>query len=187
MALHSWEEKYREKAGTPRQPDPLLIKVSSDLTPGRALDLACGTGRNALWLAQQGWNVTAVDGSPSAIETLHAHAAELGVNVETRVADLEQGWYKIEPVRWDLIAICYYLQRSLFESAKRGVVPGGTLLAIALMVEPGKEHSPFRVQPGELRSFFEDWDVQHYREGANSSHGAVAEIAARRPLTSLID
>ena len=51
-------------------PHPLLVEAASKLTPGRALDLACGTGRNALWLAQHGWDVTAVDASPTAIETL---------------------------------------------------------------------------------------------------------------------
>jgi hypothetical protein len=61
------------------------------------------------------------------------------------------------------------------------------MIAITLMVEPGKEHSPFRLRPGELRSFFEGWEILHYREGADAAHGTVAEIAARRPLTSLTD
>lgn len=185
MALPSWEEKYRGKNAELRPPDSLLVETTGSMMPGRALDLACGTGRNALWLAQRGWQVTAVDGSPSAIETLHAFASARNVNIDARVADLEKGEYTIEPARWDLIAICYYLQRDLFEVAKRGLRPGGTLLAMALMMEPGKEHSPFRVRPGELRGFFEDWEIQHYREGADATHGAFAEIVARRPLTSL--
>ena len=187
MALDSWEEKYRERVAGLRPPDPLLVETASAVTPGRALDLACGTGRNALWLAQHGWKVAAVDGSASAIETLPAHAFAHNVCIDAHVADLEQGEYSVEPTHWDLIAICYYLQRDLFETAKQGLTPGGILVAIALMAEPGKEHSPFRVQPGELRGFFEDWEIQHYREGADATHGAVAEIVARRPLTSLTD
>jgi tellurite methyltransferase len=187
MALESWEEKYRENDAVLRPPDALLVEIADAMTPGRALDLACGTGRNALWLAQQGWRVTAVDGSPSAIATLRSHAAEHSVRIDAQVADLEKGEYRIEPARWDLIAICYYLQRDLYETAKQGLAPGGTLLAIALMVEPGREYSPFRVQAGELRRFFEGWEIQHEREGADAAHGAVVEIAVRRPLTSLTD
>ena len=63
---------------------------------------------------------------------------------------------------------------------------GGILVAIALMVEPGKEHSPFRVQAGELRGFFKGWEIPHHREGADASHRAVAEIAARRPNSDTI-
>ena len=115
MALASWEEKYRAQTGELRGPDSVLVEAVTGLTPGRALDLACGTGRNALWLAQQGWSVTAVDGSAAAIETLRANAARLSVAVDTRIADLENGEYGIEPARWDLIAICYYLQRDLLD------------------------------------------------------------------------
>ena len=183
MAIESWEERYRAHTAELRAPDDVLAAAVRDLTPGSALDLACGAGRNALWLAQHGWSVTAVDGSPSAIETLRTHAASLGVAVDTKVADLERHDYGIEPARWDLIAICYYLQRDLFEQAKQGVVPGGLLVTIALMAEPGKEKSPYRMRPGELRAYFDDWDVLTYRESADVP-GAAAALVARRPLLS---
>jgi SAM-dependent methyltransferase len=150
------------------------------MRPGRALDLACGDGRNALWLAQNGWRVTAVDRSSSAIELLRQRTAECGVEIETRVADLEKSEYAIEPGRWDLVVISYYLQRDLFERARRGVVPGGVLLAIVLLGE-----GRFRAEAGELRGYFADWEILHDREGApgdSSPHRAVAEIVARRPL-----
>jgi len=186
MALESWEERYRKAPLDLRAPDPLLVTFANTLPPGRALDLACGTGRNALWLAQRGWSVTAVDSSPAAIDSLAARAKQLGATVDARVADLENAAYTIEPGQWDLIATCYYLQRDLFEPAKRGLVPGGILIAIALMIEPGKEHSPFRVEPGELRGFFAGWEILHYREGPDATHGAVAKIVARRPNSDTI-
>jgi tellurite methyltransferase len=165
----------------PLDPTPVLVETASRLPPGRALDLACGAGRNALWLAQRGWNVVAVDNSPTAIETLRLRALQLGVAVETRIADLDKASYTIEPAHWDLIALCYYLQRNLFEPCKRGLVPGGVMIAVALLVEPGKENSPFRLQPGELRSYFEGWEISHYREGRDAWHHAVAEVVARSP------
>ena len=94
-----------------------------------------------------------------------------------QVADLEQGEYTIEPAHWDLIVISYYLQRDLFEPAKRGVVPGGALAAIVLLGE-----GRFSLRPGELRAYFSDWQILHDREGNpgdSPEHRAVAEIAAR--------
>jgi tellurite methyltransferase len=161
-------------------PVPLLVETVRGMKPGRALDLACGAGRNALWLAEQGWSVTAVDGLREAIDSLRQNAAERGVNVETHVADLEKSEYAIEPSRWDLVVISYYLQRDLFEPAKRGVVPGGVLLAIVLLGD-----GRFRAAPGELRGYFSGWEILHDREGDpgdSSPHRAVAEIVARRPL-----
>lgn len=166
-------------------PNPLLGEVASKLPPGRALDLACGTGRNALWLAQHGWKVTAVDRSPTAIETLRGSAAALGVAIDARVADLEKSEFVIVPAAWDLIAVCYYLQRDLFEACKSGLAPGGVIVAITLLMEPGKEHSPFRLQPGELRGYFDDSEILYYRETSDQWHHAIAEIVARRPSAKL--
>src|SRR6476469_2243459 len=67
MDLNAWDERDRTTE-TEATPAPLLIRTASGLTAGSALDLACGTGRNALWLAGRGWEVTAVDGSAVAID-----------------------------------------------------------------------------------------------------------------------
>jgi tellurite methyltransferase len=185
MDLAEWDERYRAEgdsgASLSSTATPLLVECASQLPPGRALDLACGTGRNALWLAERGWSVTAVDGSPAAIDTLRSRAAQLGVTVNAELADLEKMEFVIRPESWDLIAMCYYFRRDLFEPSKQGLVPGGSIVSIALLVEPGKENSPFRLQPGQLRSYFEGWEVLHEREGRDIWHHAVAEIIARRP------
>ena len=162
-------------------PTPLVVETASRLKAGRALDLACGTGRNAIWLASKGWAVTAVDGSPSAIEALAEKAH--GLRVDTHVADLERGEFQIAPSGWDLIAICYYLQRDLLEPAKRGVAPGGVLLVIVHIAEPGEEPTQFRLRPGELETYFTGWEILHSYEGKprDTAHArAVAEIVARR-------
>src|SRR5579863_4144938 len=119
-------------------PTPLLVETAGKLKPGRALDLACGTGRNAIWLAEHGWQVTAVDRSPITIPI-----------VDTRVADLEKHEFTIGESAWDLIIVCLYFQRDLFESIKRGLKPGGVALVIVLLMEPGHEQSRFSVQPSE--------------------------------------
>jgi SAM-dependent methyltransferase len=153
-------------------PLPLLVETAQKLKPGRALDLACGTGRNAVWLAEHGWRVTAVDRSPVTIPT-----------VETHVADLEKHEFPIEEASWELIVVCLYLQRDLFESIKRGLKPGGVALVTVLLIEPGREQSRFSAHPGELAKYFEGWEILHSYEGKPNGaqdHRAVAEIVATK-------
>ncbi len=189
MEIRDWDKRYRlrEHAASDLEaaPTPLLISTAGAVRPGKALDLASGAGRNALWLAEQGWEVTAVDGAPAAVEILQSRAAERGLQINAVVADLEKDEFEIEPSRWDLIAICYYLQRNLFEPAKRGVVPGGLLISIVHINEPGEEDGPHRLLPGQLQQYFAGWEILHHREGKatdTAHHRAVAEIVARRPL-----
>lgn len=191
MDIFGWNERYRSREHASEdlyaQPTPLLVHTLSNSAPGNALDLACGTGRNALWLAEHAWRVTAVDGASAAIEILQARAAERMLKINAIVADLEKGGFEIEPSSWDLIAICYYLQRDLFESAKRGAVPGGLLISIVHVTERDEEESPHRLRPGQLEKYFAGWEILHYTEGkaSDAAHRrAVAEIVARRPLSA---
>jgi SAM-dependent methyltransferase len=191
MEIRDWDKRYRLKehaaSDLEAAPTPLLIETASRLKPGRALDLACGAGRNALWLAERGWEVTAVDGAPSAIEILRSRAAERGASVSGVVADMEKGEFEIGTSRWNLIAICYYLQRNLFHPAKHGVAPGGILISIVHLNEPGESDGPFRLRPGEHEKYFAGWEILHLREGKaiDPAHRrAVSEIVARRPAAS---
>ncbi len=183
MDIEGWDRRYGSGDEPAWAPTPLVIETAEKLKGGRALDLACGTGRNALWLAQQGWTVTAVDGSAKAIEVLRRRAKARAVQIDARVADLERGEYQVQPSGWDLIAICYYLQRDLLEPSKLGVVPGGVLMVIVHIGEPGEEPSRFQMRPGELATYFKGWEILHSYEGTprDSAHArAVAEIVARR-------
>jgi tellurite methyltransferase len=210
MEIEDWNERYRSGSRAAEDlnaaPTPLLVEMAKRLAQAQpltgaqpalcALDLACGTGRNALWLAKHGWNVTAVDAAPSAIAILRDRAAHGALTagmapgmaprlaLDARVADLSRGEFQILPAAWDLMAICYYLQRSLFEPAKQGVVPGGIVIAIVHITEPGEEPNPHRLRPGELETYFQGWEIIHRYEGQpnDAAHQrAVAEIAARRP------
>ena len=200
MDIQDWDKRYRDRERPAEDlqaaPTPLLIEAVERLTrdsaalhvaggtdrPRRALDLACGTGRNALWLAEQGWSVTAVDGSAAAIAMLRERAAARALNVDARVANLEKGEFAIERAAWDVVAILYYLQRDLFEPAKRGVAQGGLFIGIVHLGEAGEESAPHRLPPGELARYFAGWELIHYYEGASrdaSHQRPVAEIIAR--------
>src|SRR5258708_31141352 len=168
MEIRGWDERYRSGQRAAEDidaaPTALLVETAERLPPGKALDLACGAGRNALWLSEQGWSVTAVDGAPGAIEIVRKRALERGLQVDARVADLENREYQIEPSAWDLITICYYLQRDLFEPAKLGIRPGGLLLAIVHVTEPGEEPTYKRLRQGELETYFRGWEIVHRYE-----------------------
>jgi SAM-dependent methyltransferase len=188
MEIRAWNERYRSRERPAEDldaaPTPLLIEIAQHLPPGKALDLACGAGRNALWLAANGWSVTAVDGASSAIRILRDRASERHFKIDARVADLEKGEYEIAAEAWDLVVIGYYLQRDLFAPAKRGVAPGGILLAIVHITEPGEEPTSHRLRPGELKQYFQGWEILHDHEGSpgDLAHKRlVAEIAARKP------
>ncbi len=187
MQISGWERRYQSRERPAEDfslvPSRLLVETAANIDPAKALDLACGTGRNALWLAERGWKVTAVDGSRTAIRVLLDHASERRLNINAHVSDLENHEFKIKPAAWDLIAICYYLQRDLFEPAKNGIVGGGILIAIAHLAGPDEEASAHRLRPDELKEYFQDWEMLHYFEGDSrdiAHKRPVAEIAVRK-------
>ena len=160
-------------------PRPLLVQAANDLPPGRALDLACGAGRHALFLAALGWRVVAVDSSPAAIAILREQAALRHLAMETHIADLEAGAFAIEPAAYDLICDFFYLQRSLFPLIREGVRPGGVFLAEIHL----RDRLPrrFVLEPGELRAEFQDWKILYYSETpGEGSRRPRAVIVARR-------
>ena len=105
--------------------------------------------------------------------------------MHTQAADLTAPDFTMLPASFDLIVIAYYLQRDLFAKVKEAVRPGGVVVAIAHTPEPGEEWSEKRAAPGELRRFFNDWEVRWTYEGPSrdpAHRRPVAEIAAERPL-----
>lgn len=182
-----WDERYSKGEHVDYEPAPLVVEAVAKLAPGAALDLACGAGRNALFLAQKGWRVTAVDYSRVAIEILQRRAAEQGVAVDTRVADLERREFAIARDGYDLICDYNYLQRNLFAAMRWGVRQGGLVVCGLPMLDEDPDVKPmnpaYLVGEGELRSLFNDWTILHYYEGKPAGATRVrpiAEIVARR-------
>jgi SAM-dependent methyltransferase len=185
LSIEQWNQRYHAGEQLFTEPSPLITRFSQELKIGRALDLACGVGRNSLFLAGHGWRVTAIDGSPLAVEILEERAREQELNVDARVADLERGEFEIEPGAYDLICDCYYLQRSLIPKMQSGVRLGGIVVAIVHLADPDQPHgTPTRARPGELRAFFAEWKILHEYEGASREachQRPVAELVAQKP------
>jgi tellurite methyltransferase len=176
LSIQKWNERYSAGEQLFETPSPLVTRFAAHLAPGVALDLACGPGRNALYLAGLGWRVTAVDGSPIAIAKLQ----ERNAGIDARVADLERGEFQIPPDTYDLICDCYYLQRDLFPSMKAGVRSGGVAIVIIHLTDLDQPGTPTRATPGELRECFADWTTLHYYEGQ------PGEACHQRPVAELV-
>lgn len=183
--IEQWNDRYRAGEQVFDAPSPLVVEFTRNLIPGAALDLASGPGRNALYLAEQGWRVTAIDGSPVAIDLLRERARERKVALYARVADLEAGEFELPKDTYDLVLSCYFFQRSLIPPMKSALRPGGVLIAIAHLSDADQpQGAATRAYPGELRDIFAGWRILHYREGEPGEschrHG-VAEVVAQRP------
>lgn len=183
-----WNERYGrgETAGKP--PEPLLVSATANALPGRALDLACGLGRNSLHLAQTGWQVVAVDYSSVALRHLEQQASARGLEMQIVHADLERHEFQIDLDSYGLICNCCYLQRDLFPAIKAGLRSGGLFIGVFPLFDPSTaEHQmnpEFLIRTGELLHTFSDWHVQHYSEDEPQTadgHRLRARIAARKP------
>lgn len=184
--IRKWDERFaRGQEVHGFEPSPPLPAAAAGVAPGFALDLASGAGRHAIWLAERGWRVEAVDGSRTGTALLMDEARRRGVaeRIETRIADLEAPGFALEADRYDLVCDFYFLHRPLFDQI-HGAVRSGGLFAAAIHVR-GAEDGRFLLERGELRKIVEGWgwEILHFREGDSAEsghHHPTAEIVARR-------
>jgi len=149
-------------------PTAAVSEAARLLKWGRALDLACGSGRHAIWLADQGWNVVAVDWNAEAIASIR-HP-----QVDARVVDLEQDSSILAPDAYDLVVCWLYYQRDLYSLIRESVRPGGIAALCALL------QGRFAAERGELRGYFADWEILHEADGDRASELVVRRQDAGR-------
>lgn len=153
--------------------------------PGRALDLACGSGRAAVYLALAGWSAQGWDADESALERARALAARCGADACFVRVDLE-GAPPPEPQEpFDLIVVVRYLHRPLFGWIELALAPGGHLLYETFR-EGQQQFGPPRrerhlLRPGELLSAFPSLIVEHHEETPDGTPPLLARLAARKP------
>jgi len=176
-----WDSRYsRDTLVMGEAPKPLVLELASALPQsGRALDIACGEGQLAIWLAQRGLDVTAVDISSTGLAKLRARAAALGLaeRIDAIEADLDRGLPEVSP-GLDLVACVDFYSPAVIAQARQLLAPGGLLL-VELVLQPPGGDSPHRAPPGEALGFAAGMRVHFYREG--NVHGrALAQLLAQR-------
>lgn len=186
VAPVDWDARWRDKNGEPANPDPWLVRILPLLPVGATLDVACGRGRNSLFLAERGHRVTAVDHSVEGLAQLRAAAEERGLAITTHCLDLEAA-PALSLSTFDLAIDFFYLHRPLFPALMACLRPGGVLVARTFSSAgdfPGRpRHPEFVLAPGELPKIFKGWDILLHEEGLepSSKGGSLAGIVARRP------
>lgn len=166
------------------RPSQYLVENRDLLPRGKALDIAMGTGRNALYLAIQGFEVEGVDISPEAVQKALDIANKHGARINAHVADLEGGDYHIGKDVYDLVICFNYLFRPLIPSIKDGLKKGGMIVYETYLIEQaqfGKPKNPaYLLKHNELLDMFRDFRCLRYREGIIEGRGAVAGIVAEK-------
>lgn len=134
MNREQWNKRYADKELVwTADPNRFLVAEVARMQPGRALDLGCGEGRNAVWLAEQGWQVTAVDFSGIGLDKARRLAASRNVQVTWVLADVTD--YRPQPPAYDLVLLCYLQlpapeRRRVLACARNTLASYGTLLYI---------------------------------------------------------
>ena len=170
-----WDERFRtgDHAGT--EPDAFLAVLDEyrSLLPesGRALDVACGAGRNAVWLAQKHWSVTGCDISLEGLRKARELAVERGATLDLVCADLENAppFCTQSPGLFDLVVCFFFLERSLFPFFKAALKPGGLIVYKTYTLGQKRigdrpMHRAYLLKPQELRHAFQDFRILYYQE-----------------------
>ncbi|MDA0204117.1 MAG: class I SAM-dependent methyltransferase [Acidobacteria bacterium] len=185
-----WNERYRRGEHSQDVPDAFLVGCSGywDLLSSRvAADLACGAGRHAIHLAEQGFQTTAIDFAEAGLEATRDRAAGRGVELETRMLDLEAPAADLGAEALDLIVVVHFLHRPLFKPIKRALRPGGlivykTYTRDQLALPEGPTNPAYVLEANELLREFGDYRVLRYEEKISGE--GTAALLAQKPSKS---
>ncbi|MDT7042629.1 class I SAM-dependent methyltransferase [Candidatus Nitronereus thalassa] len=178
-----WDRKYgTEEYIFGKTPIAFLKKYLHLLPKGKALDIAMGEGRNGVFLAAQGFQVTGIDISETGLSKARTLAKEQGVSIETQVVDLETT--ELPANTYDVIICTYYLQRNLFPQIINALKPGGMVVVETYTVDHQKYRPrfprQFLLEPNELLHHFKDLTVLQYQL-QDDGQTAYASILAAKP------
>jgi tellurite methyltransferase len=183
-----WDKRFEKKEfALGKEPNPFLKRHIHLLPKGRALDIATGEGRNAVFLAQNGFEVDAVDISEKGLKKTQKLARQKGIKINTFLVDLDQ--YQIVKERYDLIAHFYFLKRRLIPRIRKGLKKGGKVIFETYLLEHrtfgtgGPKQAKYFLKPNEPLRLFRNFRIVFYREGIFKEGGrrkAVASLIAEK-------
>lgn len=187
--MKDWDERFRN-GEYPRAPDPspVLERYVRAAPVGRALDVATGTGRNAVFLADAGYEVDAVDQSREGLRVTRERAADRGVADRLNLVQADVPSHAFPTATYDLVTVSFYRAVDRFPDVKEALVPGGVLfvqhhLRTTDDVDLGPSGDRYRFAANELLHACLDLTVLRYEEGletrADGERGATAQVLAR--------
>lgn len=187
--MTSWDERFRDGTyPTDPEPSPVLCRYLDACPEGRALDIATGTGRNAVFLATEGYQVDAIDQSREGLRIARENAREQGIADRTHWIQADIGSYEFPRATYDLITISFYRAVDRLPDITEALTPGGLLfvqhhLRTAEPVDGGPDGDRYRFAANELLHACLDLTVLHYSERTevrdDDRRSAIAEIVAR--------
>jgi len=188
--MTSWDERFRS-GDYPPDPEPsaVLQRYVDGLPAGRALDVATGTGRNAVYLAEAGYHVEAIDQSREGLRIARERARDRGVADRLALVQADVPSSAFPTARYDLVTVSYYRAVDRFPDLREALVDGGYLfvehhLRATDPTSGGPRGDRYRFAANELLHACLDLTVLHYEEGAEEraggDHRAVARILARK-------
>jgi SAM-dependent methyltransferase len=182
----TWDEKYTKSCDPTQSPSRFLVEQIDRLPPGRALDLATGSGRNAIYLARNGYTVDAIDYSGVAVSQLKSFVTQQSLAISVKQEDLTT--FTIPEVTYDLIINFNYLERSLIPQMIKGLKPAGMILFETYTIEQpryGRPRNPdYLLKPNELIKSFKELHIIYYHERVDHSSEetkAIASLLAKKP------
>lgn len=164
----------------------LLVNYLPIIPRGKALDVAMGKGRNAIYLASQGFEVTGLEMDRESISICQDEANKKGIRIDARCVDLEDlESYQIESSAYDVIICFYYLQRNLIPRMKEALKTGGFILYETFLIDQHlKTGHPKRreycFEHNELLKLFPDFRIHLYREGPDQKGTYKASLVAQK-------
>lgn len=181
-----WNEKYKQRLNKDNtengtaQPNQRLTLFHKYFQGNKALDLACGLGTNSIYLAQLGYQVTAIDVSDVAIQHVNKLALVSGLTVEGKVLDLETS--NLPPAEFDLVLNTFYLQRNLFLPMKEALKPYGYLFIETYFLAEENDPNPgmreeYKLKSQELLQVYKELKIIYYFENKETG---IATLLAQK-------
>ncbi|MFT3835405.1 MAG: methyltransferase domain-containing protein [Myxococcaceae bacterium] len=151
---HDWNAVYEKGTGFSHEANALLVSVAGKAKPGKALDVGMGQGRNALWLARHGWDVTGFDPAEKGVEQAKATAVAEKLKLTATTADSEH--FDFGADKWDLVVFAYAGGTDEGPQVVKALRKGGVVVIETFLKSPS---APFGVAPDELAAAFKGLEI----------------------------
>lgn len=188
MHREKWNKKYQKRDyRDKKEPSNILVRWEPQLPEGKAIDIGCGIGRNALFLANRGYSVDAIDFSEKALEIARNRTRKRNIEVNWILNDVNK--YKFPPQEYNVIIISFFHPQQKLPEIKNSLKEEGIIIlenhiSTKNKINRGPSNPRFRFEPNELLKVFSDFQIFFYEEGIETyedgKKSSIARIVCRK-------